>query len=87
MSVAWLAAGIPDDVGHMCGFLPQGEFSEAPLFTLMVSMIRPENHDGVVRVRAGLQGIEHASDIGIGPRDTREIGPVHFLPCLIRSVP
>ena len=70
---------IPDQ-GGPSGFLPEGELAPALLFPEVPAMIPPQDDDGVVLVRALLEGIEQATDANVNEGDGREVGLDGILP-------
>ena len=67
-------SGTGDDHGNARAILPNGALGPAVFFAEMEAVVREENDDGVVFVRAGVEGIQEATDLVIGEGDTGKIG-------------
>ena len=50
------------------------------LFAKMVAMIAPKNHNRIIGIRALLEGIEHATNHGVGIADTCEVAMNRIIP-------
>ena len=74
--------GAGPDKWYIGGAFPKCVFAPVTFLAMMIAVIAPEYHEGVVGIRAGVQCIQHAADHGVGVADAGEVsvdGVVHGL--------
>ena len=69
-----------DDERRKGGAFPEGVFLEGVFFAEVVTVVGPENDDGVVAVRARFKGVEDLADLGVHEGDAGEVALDDVLP-------
>ena len=68
---------------HASRLIPQGKFLPVLFFADVKSVITPQNDDGVVLHRRGVQRIQQSTQLMIHVADAREIALHEFFPLII----